>query len=154
MRVGQVRMSDARLRELERKWKETGAVGDEAAYLLERMRVGDVTRDRLEFAAYCGHEAARRVVGGESGQSGPEQLLAGVTSKRWGADMTAEALRAALEVCGAAFERAGELTPPHRTSTALGEVKFTAQRLGAAVEGLASATLKHLVDRILASSSG
>ncbi len=51
-------MSDARLRELERRWKETGSPDDEAAYLLERVRVGDLTRERLELAAYCGHEAA------------------------------------------------------------------------------------------------
>ena len=31
-------MSDAKLRELERRWKETGTVEDEAAYPLERVR--------------------------------------------------------------------------------------------------------------------
>lgn len=51
-------MSDSKLRELERRWKETGAVEDEAAYLLERVRAGDLTQERLELAAYCGHEAA------------------------------------------------------------------------------------------------
>lgn len=56
-------MSDARLRELERRWKETGSPDDEAAYLLERVRVGDLTRERLELAAYCGHEGARRSIG-------------------------------------------------------------------------------------------
>ena len=30
-------MSDAKLRDLERRWKETGSVQDEAAYLLERV---------------------------------------------------------------------------------------------------------------------
>jgi hypothetical protein len=48
-------MSDERLREAERKWRETGAVEDEARYLLERVRVGDLTQERLE---YCGHPAA------------------------------------------------------------------------------------------------
>ena len=52
-------MSDQKLRELERKWKETGSVEDEAAYLRERVRVGDLTQERLELAAYCGQEAAR-----------------------------------------------------------------------------------------------
>jgi hypothetical protein len=33
-------MSDQKLRDLERRWKETGNVEDEAAYLLERVRVG------------------------------------------------------------------------------------------------------------------
>jgi hypothetical protein len=52
------RMSDERLREAERKWRETGTVEDEARYLLERVRVGDLTQERLELAAYCGHEGA------------------------------------------------------------------------------------------------
>jgi hypothetical protein len=59
-------VSDARLRELERRWKETGSVDDEAAYLLERVRVGDLTRERLELAAYCGHEGATRAKVGEA----------------------------------------------------------------------------------------
>ena len=53
-------MSDQRLRELERRWRETGSVEDEAAYLRERVRVGDLTQERLELAAYCGHEGATR----------------------------------------------------------------------------------------------
>ncbi len=40
-------MSDARLRELERRWKETGSVDDEAAYLLERVRSGTADGTRL-----------------------------------------------------------------------------------------------------------
>ena len=55
-------MSDSKLRELERRWRETGSVEDEAAYLRERVRVGDLTQERLELAAYCGHEGARRAV--------------------------------------------------------------------------------------------
>ena len=55
-------MSDAKLRELERRWKETGAVEDEAAYLLERVRVGELTQERLELAAYCGHDGAKRAI--------------------------------------------------------------------------------------------
>jgi hypothetical protein len=51
-------MTDERLRELERRWKETGAVDDEARYLAERVRIGDLTNERLELAACCGHRAA------------------------------------------------------------------------------------------------
>ncbi len=54
-------MSDTKLRDLERRWEETGSPDDEAAYLLERVRVGDLSRERLELAAYCGHEGARKV---------------------------------------------------------------------------------------------
>lgn len=57
-------MSDERLRELERRWKETGAVADEAAYLLERVRIGSLTPTRLELAAYCGSEGARQALDG------------------------------------------------------------------------------------------
>ena len=59
-------MSDQRLRELERRWKETNSPDDEAAYLLERVRVGDLPRERLELAAYCGHEGARRATSADA----------------------------------------------------------------------------------------
>ncbi|MBX3467141.1 MAG: hypothetical protein KF878_09625 [Planctomycetes bacterium] len=55
-------MSDGKLRELERRWRKTGSPDDEAAYLLERVRVGDLSRERLELAAYCGHEASTRAL--------------------------------------------------------------------------------------------
>lgn len=55
-------MSDTRLRELERRWRETGAVEDEASFLVERVRSGEVTRERIELSAYCGYEAALRIV--------------------------------------------------------------------------------------------
>lgn len=57
------RVSDERLRELERCWQETGTVEDEAAFLSERIRVGSLDQRRLELAAYCGHEASSRVWG-------------------------------------------------------------------------------------------
>lgn len=51
-------MSDARLRELERRWRESGAIEDEAAYLHERMRVGALPPAKLTSAALCRHPAA------------------------------------------------------------------------------------------------
>lgn len=56
------RVSDQRLRELERLWRDSGKVEDEASYLRERVRVGDLTPQRLEVAAYCGHEAAKSLI--------------------------------------------------------------------------------------------
>lgn len=56
-------MSDERLRELERRWKETAAVEDEALWLTERVRAGELSPDGLEAAACLGHDAARRAVG-------------------------------------------------------------------------------------------
>lgn len=55
-------MSDHRLRELERRWKQSGEAEDEAAYLAARVRSGDVDRERLLLAAYLGHGAAERVL--------------------------------------------------------------------------------------------
>ena len=40
-------MTDTKLRELERRWKESNAAEDEAAYLLERVRVGDLEQEKL-----------------------------------------------------------------------------------------------------------
>jgi hypothetical protein len=51
-------MGDALLRELERRWKASRSVEDEARLVAERVRVGDLTRARLELAAYAGHAAA------------------------------------------------------------------------------------------------
>lgn len=54
-------MSDTRARTLSR----AAAAGDlqaEARLLVERVRRGELTQERLELAAYCGSEAARLVV--------------------------------------------------------------------------------------------
>lgn len=56
-------VSDQRLRELERKWRESGSLMDEAAYLRERVRVGDLTQERLELAAAFGHAPSRIATG-------------------------------------------------------------------------------------------
>ena len=51
-------MSDARLRSLERTWRGSGNVEDETRFLLERVRVGQLTEAQLYTAAYLDHEAA------------------------------------------------------------------------------------------------
>jgi len=51
-------MSDARLRELERRLRASGAVADEAAWLRERARSGELAPERLALAARLGHAAA------------------------------------------------------------------------------------------------
>jgi len=53
-----VRVSDADLRDLERRFRETSSVEDEAAWLLERVRLGDLPNERLELAAFLGGVAA------------------------------------------------------------------------------------------------
>ena len=51
-------MSDSRQRELEHSWKQTGSEEEEAAFLLERVRAGDLELRELELAAFVGHAAA------------------------------------------------------------------------------------------------
>lgn len=68
-------MSDQRLRGLERKRGET--VDDEAAWLVERIRAGTLPRERLDLAAWCGHEAAVRA-GGRPGPGDPEAWFQGL----------------------------------------------------------------------------
>lgn len=51
-------MSDERLRELERRYLETGDPEAARVYLEARVRVGELSQARLRLAAYCGHEAA------------------------------------------------------------------------------------------------
>lgn len=53
-------MTDANLRALERAAQQDPS--QRAAYLWERVRRGDLSRERLELAAYCGDEGARSVV--------------------------------------------------------------------------------------------
>lgn len=53
-------MSDRRLRELERVFRQTGAVEDEAQLLLARQRAGSISVSQIYTAAYLDHEAACR----------------------------------------------------------------------------------------------
>lgn len=53
-------MSDQGLRQLERRWRASGDPADEAAWLLGRLRAGELPAERLELAALLGHEPAAR----------------------------------------------------------------------------------------------
>lgn len=55
-------MSDKKLRELERIWKRTGTSRDEAAYLQERVRAGELPTEKLALAAHLGHLPACTVL--------------------------------------------------------------------------------------------
>jgi len=97
-------VTDVKLRELERRWKESGAPEDELAWLTGRVRSGerldwesysrlteldvptaadylrkrvdegDLTQERLELAAFSGHRPAGRVLGTQAGALSPEGL--------------------------------------------------------------------------------
>lgn len=64
-------MSDQKLRELERRWGETGSVEDEATYLRELVRAGHLAQGRLQLAANCGCVAARMATLSETSGSEP-----------------------------------------------------------------------------------
>jgi len=51
-------VSDADLRALERRFRETGSVEDEAAWLIALVQAGEVEQSRLESAAALSHPAA------------------------------------------------------------------------------------------------
>lgn len=61
---------DARLRSLERS-AASGDLDSQARSLLERVRAGTLTRERLELAAYCGDAAARLALNVEDRASWP-----------------------------------------------------------------------------------
>ncbi|MBX3472155.1 MAG: hypothetical protein KF878_35330 [Planctomycetes bacterium] len=52
-------MADARLLEAWRRWRQAGTVLSEAAYLLERVRAGELAAERVAFAAAFGRPSAR-----------------------------------------------------------------------------------------------
>ena len=54
-------VSDVSLRELERRWRESGSTEDETEYLGERVRQGDLTERDLRSAAIAGSAAALRL---------------------------------------------------------------------------------------------
>lgn len=55
-------MIDRFLRELERRFKETGAPEDEAQWIRLRLRAGLLKHDQVKLASYLAHPAARLVV--------------------------------------------------------------------------------------------
>ncbi len=89
-------MSDARLRELERRWRESGKVEDHAAYLVEGVRAGTLREAMLELAAYCGNRAAELALGRTPPRaSSPETFFAGLV--RFGDDAVLCAVLAAAK---------------------------------------------------------
>lgn len=59
-------MADDQLRALERRFRETDAVEDGAAWLLAGLRAGARTVEQLRLAAYLGYAAARRALGADA----------------------------------------------------------------------------------------
>ena len=75
---------------------------DEAAYLRERVRAGELSQERLQVAAYCGHKGATRAAGGlqDSAEPGtdPHSLAWWRRLSRWPSCVAEVALQAAREL--------------------------------------------------------
>jgi hypothetical protein len=112
-------MADDRLRELERRWKSSGAVEDEVALLLERMRVGDLEEDRLRLAAHLGHAASRGSLGDGGPDPGVESWIRGLLHELWLRSGKAWAVEAQLRVFLAICQTGPRTTSPG--SSAAGE---------------------------------
>ena len=95
-------MSDLRARELERRWRETGALEDRVAWLRQRMRGGELPLERLALAAAVG-DAASGVVLGWTERPDPARLAGVLAELGWArcALIALAATRAVLDRCPA-----------------------------------------------------
>ncbi|MGE0709047.1 MAG: hypothetical protein AB7N76_00135 [Planctomycetota bacterium] len=59
------RLTDSALRELERRFRASGDLDDEAAWVRARVKAGELEERRAELAALCGHAGAARATGVE-----------------------------------------------------------------------------------------
>ncbi len=84
-------MTDGALRALERRWRATGAVEDEAAWLAARLRAGVLAEARLRAAARLGHRAAQAALGDAADDGSPVGTVLRLHEGREG-DLAARAL--------------------------------------------------------------
>lgn len=73
-------MSDAELRELERRWRATGSAADEAALLLAQVRAGVLTPEELRLRAYLEQPGAALA---HRGEPRPRSLDPNPELERW-----------------------------------------------------------------------
>lgn len=106
-------MGDSKRRELERQWKASGTLADEAAYLLEQVRGGGLQRETLAFAAYCAHPAARLALGEPEVPMALGPWLSGLIGYGRRERVLAALALARLVVGG---------SPPHESDTVTAEV--------------------------------
>ncbi len=75
-------MSDERLRELERRFRASGAKEDEAAWMTERIRCGVLPSERARVAAILGDRASLLVIGDPEARGWKEALVEHQTAVR------------------------------------------------------------------------
>lgn len=99
-------MSDSDLRDLERRWRESGSTEDEATLLMAYVRNRDLTRGRLELAALCGNLGAIQAIGAPPVHSLTDWAGAlGVWDREAGARILVSAIEAALPILEGEFPR-------------------------------------------------
>lgn len=102
-------MADPGLRELERRWRQSGAPDDEARWLVARLRKGELDAGRLELAACCDHRPADQALRAVGIAPSPTSWVTDV--RRWGDDPCVRAglvaARLALPVWAEAFPADG-----------------------------------------------
>jgi hypothetical protein len=98
---------DERLRELERRFKETGAVEDEANWLRARVRAGTLSEQRLQVAAYVGHALAAKMLV----EAGFEPRRIPRWRQRSVSDLASGLSEFGAEVCARAALAMGPLVP-------------------------------------------
>ncbi len=70
------------VRMLEQRWRESGSIKDEAAWLLAQVEAGDLERAQLELAVHCGHPAAALATATEIPELEPPAWISKLS--RWG----------------------------------------------------------------------
>lgn len=88
-------MADAALRELERRYRESGEEADRARWLAGRVRAGEVSTDRLALAAHAGDAAARLALGPDAPPVVHDLTEWARALAPWGAEARARAALAA-----------------------------------------------------------
>ncbi len=106
-------MTDADLQAAERRFRATGHVVDEAAWLRARARAGRLAAGALPLAAWIGHAAARLTLGDDAPPApAPAAWLDvhAVALRSWAEGVAGLGLAAARQVAFAAARRAARAT--------------------------------------------
>jgi hypothetical protein len=95
---------DERQRALERSWRTSGSVDDEARWLVARVRAAELALDRLELAGCCDHPAARVALSALGVELSPTSWITDL--RRWGLDVCLRSAAAAARRGLTAWESA------------------------------------------------
>lgn len=120
-------MSDDRVRTLERRWRSSGALEDERAWIHARARAGLLAEDRLELARALGAEA---LGGPEDPPLGFQEWLDALPFRRGRRRIERDALRVGIAICRALAPCASALGADPHYSRALEAAEAHLFRLG------------------------